>query len=206
MGIDFSYILYFERKRQWDAFQAVVNIASPQQPPLTILFPDHELKVPLETWVDKKGVLRYDEPELELHFVIYFEEDEAIRYYRRAIKEETYYRSPPDAVKPRMLPIGYIYLTIHNPTSGWYEGRNAEDIVAFNFGTTGTRMSLLFDESTSIRKTLVELLERVPGLCGVFNREDSGEVFWYRGQLRSDYIQDPYLLPDEIKSLLGLRD
>ncbi len=52
----------------------------------------------------------------------------------------------------------------------------------------------------------VELLERLPGICGIFNREDSGEVFWYKGHVLSDHIEDPYLLPDEIISLLNLQD
>ena len=206
MGIDFSYILYFDRKKQWDALQALVDIALPFQPPTKIIFPDREIYVPLLTWIDKNGMLQYDEPELDLHFSIYFEEDEAIRYYLRDRKPEESFRSPPDELKPRIVSIGFIYLSIYNQTSAWYSERDAKEIVGFNFGTTGTRMSLLFDESTSIRKTFVELLERVPGICGVFNREDNGEVFWYQGQMRSDYIQDPYLLPDEIKSTLNLQD
>ncbi|UCD99379.1 MAG: hypothetical protein JSV42_01235, partial [Chloroflexota bacterium] len=78
------------------------------------------------------------------------------------------------------------------------------DLVLFDFGTTGTRMSLLFSYSTSIRKTFTELLEKHHGICGVFNREaEGGEVFWFKGRRVSVYIEDQFMLPDEIEVILS---
>lgn len=202
MGLDYSYILYFSREKQWEALKAVVDIAEPHQPPVKITFPDHELSIALETWSDKNGVLRYDEPELDFHFSIDFEEDDAIQSYLRNSNEIENFRSLPIVVKPKLIPIGYIYLTIYNGNSEWFSGNNSENTVAFTFGTTGTRMSILFYESTSIRKKFVELLERVPGICGVFNLEERGELFWYKGQSLAEGINDPYMLPDEIEATL----
>lgn len=203
MGLDYSYILYFSRDKQWQALKAVVDVAKTHQPPVKILFPDRELLIPLETWDNKNGVLQSDEPELNFPLSIFFEEDEAIRYYLRDREDEDTFRSPPVEGRPRMVSIGFIYLTIYNEASGWFSESNLENLVAFNFGTTGTRMSMLFFESTSIRARFVELLERVAGICGVFNQEERGEVFWYKGQMLEESIPDPYLSPSEIKSMLN---
>jgi len=205
MGIDFSYILYFDRNKLWDALQAVIDIASHHQSPTKIVFPDHILNVPLETWPSENGEYRFNDPTVSFHFSIDFEEDESIEYYMRNRGVETY-RSPPEELTPRMVSIGYIYLDIYQGASERLSGIGGKNIVAFNFGTTGTRMSLLFYESTSIRKKFVEMLDRVPGICGVFNREDNGEVFWYKGQSLDEYIPDPYLLPSKIKDMLDLQD
>ena len=206
MGIDFSYILYFDSNKLWDALQAVVDIASHHHPPTKIVFPDRELDIPLKSWGANKGEYHYSDDVLAFHFSIDFEEDEAIEYYMRNRLDEEDYRSPPEALTPRMVSIGYIYLDIYQGASERLTGRGGQNIVAFDFGTTGTRMSLLFDESISIRKKFVELLGRVPGICGVFNREDNGEIFWYKGQSLDETVPDPYLLPSEIKDLLDLQD
>ena len=83
MGIDFSYILYFDSNKLWDALQAVVDIASHHHPPTKIVFPDRELDIPFETWgANKRKISLYDDV-LAFHFSIDFEEDEAIEYYMR---------------------------------------------------------------------------------------------------------------------------
>ena len=93
-----------------------------------------------------------------------------------------------------------IYLTIYQEIPD----QPASDLVLFNFGTTGTKMSILFLESDSIRKTFEELLEKIPGICGVFNRETSGEVIWFKGRQISEEISDPYLPPAEIEAILRM--
>ena len=202
MGMDFSYLLYFKREKIWDALQAVVEMASPHQPPTRVLFPDHELLIPLATWQDNHAQLNHDDPQLDFHFSLYFEEDEAIQYWRRNLGDDPSLRSPPDASGVKMVPVGFIYLAIHNPSSEHFPAGYTGGLVAFNFGTTGTRMSLLFDESPSIRKAFLGLLERIPGVCGVFNREDSGEVFWMDGREVYAQIEDPFLMPEEIRVIL----
>ena len=65
-------------------------------------------------------------------------------------------------------------------------------------------MSILFQESSSIRKTFTtELLEKIPGVCGIFAREMSGELFWLNGKNNSFEIDDPYMMPDDIKDILA---
>jgi hypothetical protein len=200
MGLDFSYLLYFKRQQLWDALQGVVSIAAPQQPPAEIHFPGHVLSLPLDTWGwDGKEPLRWDDPDFRFALVLKFDPDEAILDYlfRRGIGDMDIVRSPPGG--ENQAEIGFIYLTIHQQIPEQPD----PDLVLFDFGTTGTRMSLLFDESVSIRKTFLELIERLQGVCGVFNRESGGEVFWLNGQSLSEvYIEDSYLPPAEIEKML----
>ena len=198
MGLDYSYLLYFHRDQMWNALQAVVGISAQHSPPTRILFPDHVLAVPLATWSSNDHQLQSDAAQLDFHFSIYFEEDQAILDYLRRLGDEEILRSPPGSEHEHQISIGYIYLSIYQQIP---EYPNSE-LVLFNFGTTGTRMSILFEESTSIRKTFTGLLERVPGVCGVFNQELDGKLFWLKGQVYSVEIGDPYLLPEEIESQL----
>jgi hypothetical protein len=207
MGLDYSYLLYFDRKVQWEALQAVVDISEPHQPPTRILFPDHELLIPMESWSSNNGVLKYNDPELQIHTSIYFEEDDAILDYLQDRNGDKNFRSPPEGNQNPKVSIGYIYLTIYNESSQRYSGIGASNYVAFDFGTTGTSMSMLFYYSHSIRGTFVKLLERVPGICGVFNQEDGGgEIFWYRGHHLSKDIADPFMPLTEIESLFDFEN
>jgi hypothetical protein len=203
MGLDYSYLLYFDRKLQWKALQALVDISVPHHPPTRILFPDHELSIPLESWSSNNGILIYNNPELQMSTSLYFEEDDAIIDYLANRDDNDNLSSSPEGFQTPKVSIGYIFLTIYNESSQRFPGIGSKDYVAFDLGTTGTRMSKLFYYSESIRSTFVKLLERVPGICGVFNREESGDVFWYKGHPLSIEIDDPYMPLNEIESLLG---
>ena len=198
MGLDYSYLLYFKRENLWDALQGVVRMAEPHQPPTRILFPDRELLIPLDSWAMRHKEIHHDDPEFSFTTVLRFDRDEALQDYidRHGIDDPD--RGPPDPDGGGQFSIGYIYLDIHQEIPE----RPASDLVLFDFGTPGTRMSLLFDESSSIRQAFVQLLERYQGVCGVFNREDYGRLIWLNGQIFSEEIDDPYLLPDEIESFL----
>ena len=198
MGLDYSYILYFHRDQMWNALQAVVGISAQHTPPTRILFPDHVLAVPLATWSSNDHQLQSDAAQLDFNISIYFDEDQAILDYLRLLGDEEILRSPPGSEHEHQISIGYIYLSIYQQIP---EQPDSE-LVLFNFRTTGTRMSILFEESTSIRKTFTGLLEQVPGVCGVFNQELDGKLFWLKGQVYSVEIGNPYLLPDEIEAEL----
>ncbi len=202
MGLDYSYRLYFKRDHLWSALQAVVDFAVPHSPPSRILFPDHELAIPMETWSDKQGALRHDDPQLDFHASFYFERDDAITEYLIRRGDDGSDRSPPDPGAARRLSIGYIYLTIYNRFSEEYDQPLPPDLVLFSFGTTGTRMSILFYESPSIRRAFIDLLRRIPGVCGVFNREMGGEIIWFDGREYSVEIDDPFAFPGELKAYL----
>jgi len=205
MGLDYSYLLYFKRQHLWEALQGVAAITEPHHPPTMIHFPDHELAIPLDSWLLKDKTVHHDDPEFSFSIVLNFEEDDTIEDYiitrDRGVADSD--RSPPDAEETKKVPIGYIYLVIYNDLSRRITLDKPSDLVLFDFGTTGTRMSLLFSNSTSIRKTFIDLLERSHGLCGIFNREDGGgELFWLDGRQISDRFVDAYIGPEEIDELL----
>ncbi len=203
MGLDYSYLLYFKREQLWDILQGIADIAEPHQPPAEIHFPDHVLSIPLDNWSMHDQEIQHDAPEFGFSTVLLFEEDEAILDYllSRDHGEAEDFRGPPDADGKIRIAIGYIYLTIYqeNPY------QPASDLVLFDFGTTGTRMSLLFANSTSIRNTFINLLDKFDGICGVFNDESAGELFWFKGESLSEELGDPFMSPEEIEVMLVMQ-
>ena len=200
MGLNFSYLLYFKREDLWDALRGLVKIAERHSPSTIIHFPDHDLAIPLEASLMNVTEYQYNDPEIGFATCLNFKEDKAIRdYFKDPDSVDDWQRSPPDTKRKREVSIGYIYLWIYqkNPYS------ESDDSVLFEFDTTGTRMSILFSESCSIRKAFIQFLEKNNGICGVFNREmGGGELFWYKGQRYSIELSDQFLLPDEIEQQL----
>ena len=151
--------------------------------PLRSNFPNRVLDVPLESFPLTGKVVQYNDPDLSFSTVLVFDEDDAILDWGHAQEVEDPDRSPPGKDRVNRVSVGYIYLTVYNELPAYdFPGKNLSDLVLFDFGTTGTRMSMLFYYSTSIRKTFIELLEKHKGVCGVFNREEEGEVFWLKGK------------------------
>lgn len=198
MGLDFSYMLYFKREMIWEVLQGLMENADLHKEPAIIHFPDRDWSVPLDTWGLEGNEYQFTDPEFSFALVLNFIEDESIRDYKSRLDQEDEFRGPPEPGEERIISIGYIYLTIYQeipeePSTDW---------VLFDFGTTGTRMSLLFEESSSIRAYFLSLLKRYNGSCGVFNREDTGEVFWLNGEEMAETIDDVYMLPEEIEEKL----
>lgn len=199
MGLNFSYLLYFKREHLWDALQGLVQIAERHSPSTIIHFPDHDLEIPLEATYLTIKEYRFDEPSFGFATCLKFEEDDAILEFTHYRDDEEGQRSPPDLNENRKIVVGYIYLSIYQKNP-YYD---SNDMVLFEFDTTGTRMSIMFLESTSIRKAFIQFLEEYNGVSGVFNREmGGGELFWFKGQTFSIEIEDAFLLPDELEQIL----
>ena len=204
MGLNFSYLLYFKREHLWDVLKGLGEMAEVYDHPHTIIhFPDHDLTIPIMTAFWKKSELQHDDPEFSFATSLLFDEDEAILEYLKDRGDDEYDRSPPGEDTVDQIAIGFIYLTVYAELMGHFSYEKPTDLVLFDFGTTGTRMSMLFQDSTSIRKAFIGLLEKFQGVCGIFNREiDGGELFWLKGrQLRED-ILSVYMPPDEIEEML----
>ena len=202
MGLDFSYLLYFKKDRIWDVLQALAefsDLACETQ----IIFPDHVLTLPFEGSYMSKKPAHYDDPEFEFALSQIFDEDEEILDYMIARGDDVIDRSPPDDDEKRQWGIGFIYLTVYADITSHWAFDTPADIVLFKFGTTGTRMSLLFSYSTSIREKFISLLEKTGGLYGIFDQEvDYGELFWYQGKRMSLTVPDNFPLPEELETFL----
>jgi hypothetical protein len=199
MGLDFSYLLYFQRKDIWDVLQGIGEIADPYKPPALIVFPDSLLPLPLKPFGTQQKYYNYDDREFQYAISLRFPVDEAIYGYVVRRDKNTDLIDPAKTSALQYTYIGYIYLTVHNDLAALHPENPKTDWVLFNFGTTGTSMSVLFMESISIRKIFLELLVKYRGVCGVFNREEAGDVFWSKGRELDEVIPDPWLLPDEIE-------
>ena len=208
MGIDFSYLLYFRKEHLEGVLHDLVSIADPDSTLTTIRFHDHDMKIPLLAWANDEKVFQYDDPEINLALSLLFETDAALdEYVHERGFEDNYHdledRSPPDDEEEKIqVSIGFIYLTIYTNLQNRMDMKDSSDFILFDFGTTGTNMILLFENSPSIRNKFIELLEKSHGICGVFNREMDGELIWYMGQSMATIIGDPYTPPEEIEKIL----
>ena len=196
MGLNFKYMLYFEKKYIWDALLGLVQISEQGGPPSIIHFPDHDLHIPFFT-TDCESV-EFDHTVEQLCFAIsiYFDIDQEIIDYISwgGLIEEI--RTPPAGKVKSQVPIGYIDLVVHqvNPYA------STPELALFQFFTTGTHMSLLFENSISIRNTFSRLLENYHGVCGILELELSGgDLFWYHGKRMNRIISNAYLPPAQIK-------
>jgi len=201
MGLDYSFKIYIKKEQIWNALQGVVGMAVPHKIPARIHFPENDLLIPLDKWGGSDVEIYFNDPEFFFATVLNFEEDEPIHDYLRRLGNEDEFRGPPDPVIKKVS-IGYIYLSI----SQKIPEHNASDLVLFDFGTTGTRMSILFSESTSIHKTFHAFAEKFEAVCGLFNREESAEVFWMDGKSVEYEINDPFLLPDDISRFINSKE
>jgi len=71
------------------------------------------------------------------------------------------------------------------------------------FGTPGTTMGVLFSESESIRKTFAHVLKTTRGVYGLLDGEEWADLFWWRGEERSEEIPRADLPLAEIDLLVG---
>ncbi len=199
MGLNFGYLLYFKQENLWDALQGFLLIAEKFDLPTKIQFPEYSLEIPLEAITSTRTDFNYDDSEFKFFVCIPFEEDLTLAEYYKTNDLEGIKRSPPESSEPAKLTICEIVLTIHQKIPE--DTKN--EFVLFEFDTVGTWMSLLFEQSTSIRKTFIEFLEKNDGICGVFNMEfGGGEVFWHKGRQYNLSIDDQFMLPDEIERIL----
>ena len=192
MGLNFSYLLYFKKEDLWHALDGLLAMAEHHNPPIQIHFPDGIREIPMDSWVMRRREVHHDDPEFSFASSLKFDWDEEIEDWLSYIRRDDPERAPPDPEDGDQVAIGYIYLTIYNDISRrFHDTHSLDNLVLFEFDTTGTRMSLLFSNSTAIRKAFIQLLENYRGVAGMFNWESDGvEMFWLRGQHLSEYIYD----------------
>jgi hypothetical protein len=200
MGAVYRYMLYFRKDQLAEVLLGIAEMAEKHSPPTTIQFPDRIIEIPLESWESEDRLLQHDDAELGFEIAMLFDLDESILEWGHGQKADDAF-SPQTAqnVKPQVS-VGYIYLTVYNDLKQYYPDitLDLKDLALFEFSTTGTRMSIMFGSSTSIRKRFLELMQRFDGVCGVFNNEENGEVFWLNGKEVHAVVDDPWTSPEEI--------
>jgi hypothetical protein len=199
MGLDYSYLLYFKREDLWDVLQGVAGDARPCKLPVLVVFPEYILPLQIESWGNAAKIVKHDDPEFGFAISMFFPEDELIKEYISRIFPNGYEFSDE---RPGWIPIGYITMTVYNDLSKLDRENADPNLVMIEFGTTGTKMSILFLNSTSIRGRFVELLEKYRGVCGVFNMEMKGHVFWLNGREVDGDIPDPWIPPKEVEGIM----
>ena len=202
MGLDYKYLLYFQRGRLWDAVQGVAAVADPLEPGTRIQFPGGERIFPFGIWKFNDEQPKSSDGEFRFTTSLFFEEDAYVSEYIRDLYKKDPDRSPPEPDKGNKYSIGFIYLYVYNDLSRYTKGFTETDLALLDFQSAGTSMSLLFEESPSVRSLFRGLLEDYGGVGGVFDNEYEGRVFWWKGREVDLSIRSAYVSPTEIESLL----
>jgi hypothetical protein len=203
MGLDYSYLLYFKRQRLWDALQGVAGFAEPLGPDTRFRFPDGDRYLPLQIWTSNVYEYSHVDPRFSFATSLYFEEEELIVDYMRELGNEDQYRAPPDPDGLKQYSIGFIYLDVYNDLTKFSYDFTQRDLVLLDFQAATTSMSILFEESASIRRRFTQLLAAHGGVCGLFDNEYDGHVFWWHGQEQDLYVRSAYVSPDEIATQIN---
>lgn len=202
MGLDYRYLLYFPRDRLWEALQGVAAVADPFEPGTRIKFPDGERTLPFGIWKFNDKQPKSSDGEFRFTTALFFHADDYVLEYIRDLNKEDPDRSPPEPDKDSKYSIGFIYLYVYNDLSRYTKGFTETDLALLDFQSAGTSMSLLFEESPSVRSLFRGLLEDYGGVGGVFDNEYEGRVFWWKGREVDLSIRSAYVSPTEIESLL----
>jgi hypothetical protein len=187
--MDYRYLLYFEREARFDVLEHLAAMAArTSEGPTTLVLPDRAVELPFGTWSEPQRRLTWDDPAPTWDFmtVLCFEPDGPIEDYLVRLRSGPGGQEVSPYDDRGRAELGIVYLTVKNDV----DGGTGEDLVLFDFSGPGSTMSVLFWESESIRRSMVNLLESCRGVCGYFDMEDGGELFWLRGERRDDRI--PY--------------
>jgi hypothetical protein len=201
MGLDYSYQLYFQRDKLWPVLQSLAGFADSSEghDQIDIVFPDgRKFTLPFSSsdgingehrdWNNKTQPISFEDTAKSIQFntALYFEIDEVIEAYMQETQkgmrglglggEHTDWMPRRD--HQNRYSIGYIYLTVGMDLNTYRGNEQRTYLICFDFMAATTRMSLLFEQSTSIRKTFIRLLEEHEGVCCLFDDKTLGGTGW----------------------------
>ena len=154
MGLNASFRLFFKRDQLSDVLRGVDDIAITFDNPTRIHFPDHILTIHL-TSVSEAVDLQYDSPEFHFWTTLIFEEDEEILEWSNSIrgKNDQVLSNQPGMDHRNLISVGHIDLYVYNEAPDYFERNLPKDLVIFDFVALGSKMSVVFICSNSMRKT-----------------------------------------------------
>ena len=179
--------------------------AEPLGPLTRFRFPDGDRYLPLQIWTSNVYEYSHDNPRFSFATSLYFEEEKLVLEYVSELGNEDQYRAPPDPDGLKQYSIGFIYLDVYNDLTKFSRDFTQRDLVLLDFQAATTSMSLLFEESASIRRRFTQLLAAYGGEGGLFDNEYEGHVFWWHGQEQDLYVRSAYVPPSEITSLVDVK-
>ncbi len=114
MGLDYSYLLFFEREQVWDVLQYIARDSGHHRVPIKVIFPDHQISIALMSWSLNNNEMHHDDQKLDFQITLYFSgEDAEILEYNRNMGNERPDRPPPDGDGKEKIAIGIIYLSVY---------------------------------------------------------------------------------------------
>jgi hypothetical protein len=205
MGLDYSYLLFFKKEVLRGVLEHLADMTQPSGFARTMIhFPDGGLVLPLITNQPGVAELQYDAPELHLAATFLFSEDGAIREYLGIGDLCNKHSSLLSDNQLEKEAIGLIYLSVIQDLSSFFQSEISPEVMLLNFKTTGSRMSILFQESYSIRRTFTEILKQFQGLAGAFDYEqETLELFWLDEKLIREGLLGKSITLDDLKDLVS---
>jgi len=204
MGLDYSYLLFFRKEALRCVLEKLGEMASSVDAVRTIIrFPDGDLVLPLTANQPGIAEFRYDAPEIHLAATFLFNQDGAISKYLGMSESLKKHSSLISDNRSEKAAIGLIYITVLQNPGSYFQCELPPGLIILNFKTPGSRMSILFQESLSIRREFIKFLERYQGLAGVLDFEkETLELFWLKGMILGEEIPGKLVMLDELKDLV----
>lgn len=206
MGLDYSYMLFFKHTNRFEVLERLAELADCElEKQTTILFPDRIALLPFESWSETEKEIRYDDSS-KWHFMTVLNfpcDDEIAEFTGRPSPSMPIIRLD-HTVEDLRVPIGYIYLTVYPDLREAWGTKHEPGILLLEFTAATSKMSILFAVSSSIRNTLIGLLQACHGLYGLIDRENDAVVFWVNGEEYDKVIPGAYMPLIEIEAMLGI--
>jgi len=199
MGLDYSIMLFFERQDPWQILDGVAEFADHSLGKHTaIQYPNQIMRLPFESWAgtEKLDPIPFDDQSDAWEFMasLYFEKDAELSDYAEGYDLDK-------GSDQKKVPIGYIYLTVHNNWKGYGESWDP-GLILFQFTAATSNMSILFAQSQAVRELFIHLLQKYRGVYGLIDREMDAVLIWLRNKVMNVEIPHAWMGLMEIDAYL----
>ncbi|GGX82749.1 hypothetical protein [Streptomyces fructofermentans] len=179
MGLDYSYEILLPTENVAGALLELTKLAPPTRavPPLTVTLPGgDELVLPFTSHFESEPVDCSTTGRLQLDTSIMFAVDDVVDKFDSGAARDELGR----------IQIGYIYLTVR------FAPAPHPRFASMGFMAATTGMSLLFEQSESVRTVFTDLAAASGGVCCLLDTEsDVLQVCWLNGRPVRDTVPGP---------------